>query len=314
MTVRLLMKVRVDKISSVSPDIKTIEFTPADREYFPVCAAGSNIIFRMKKGLSRQYSVCNSHDPQNYRIAVKLDPSGRGGSQYVHEHVREKEHYFISYPQPDFSINPLFSEYIFIAGGIGITPILSFIYELADKEKKMTLHYCVRHRQDAIFLDELNNLPVDVVLHCSNEGSRLDIERLLNICPENTVLYYCGSARFNQSISLACQHWPTGTAFSENFSSPPQQGAILGEPFIAEIPRSGHTLQVSAEKTLLQVLLDDGVDIDYACEAGTCRSCIIDIISGEIQHKDHCLTEEERKTLMTPCVSRGKGIIVINSL
>ncbi|KGD72993.1 hypothetical protein HA49_12360 [Tatumella morbirosei] len=314
MTVRLLMKVRVDKISTLSPDIKAIEFTPADREFFPACTAGSNIIFRMKKGLSRQYSLCNHRDPRRYRIAVKLEPSGRGGSQFAHEYVRENEHYFISYPQPDFSLSSLFSEYIFIAGGIGITPILSFIYELADKDKKMTLHYCVRHQREAIFLDELSRLPVNVIMHCSEEGERLDINHLLSVRPKDTALYYCGSVRFNQSVSEACHHWPSGTTFSENFSAPPAPEGVMGDPFIAEIPRSGHTLQVTAEKTLLQVLLDDGVDIDYSCEAGTCRSCIIDIISGEIQHKDHCLTEEERKTLMTPCVSRGKGIIVINSL
>ncbi len=314
MAVRLLMKVRVDKVSSLSEDIKSIEFIPADRDCFPECSAGSNIIFRMKKGLSRQYSVCNQNDPQRYRIAVKADPSGRGGSQFVHQHIREGDYYFISYPQPDFAINSDFAEYIFIAGGIGITPLLSFIYFLSDKQKKMTLHYCVRNPQDAVFLDEIRALPVNVVLHCSGQGDRADLNQLLSHFKPDTALYYCGSARFNQSISQSCRHWPAGTTFSENFSAPAAQGSHHGDSFIAEIPRSGHILQVPADKTLLQILLDDGVDIDYACEAGTCRSCIIDIISGNIIHKDHCLTENERKTLMTPCVSRGTGTIVINSL
>lgn len=130
----------------------------------------------------------------------------------------------------------------------------------------------------------------------------------------------CGFSRYLSATGRQLLYWLCSTRCGHLWSPlrrtlfTHQQGAILGDPFVAEIPRSGHTLQVSAEKTLLQVLLEDGVDIDYACEAGTCRSCIIDIISGDIQHKDHCLTEEERKTLMTPCVSRGKGIIVINSL
>ncbi len=314
MAIRLLMKVKVDKVIPLSPDIVSVEFIPADREHFPVYPAGANIIFRMKKGLSRQYSLCGEQNQYRYRIAVKSDPSGRGGSEFVHHNVSQGEHYFISYPQPDFSLDSGFSEYMFIAGGIGITPMLSFIYELADKNKKMTLHYCVRGRQDAIFLEELSRLPVRVFLHCSQEGDRLNLTGLLSHYPQDTALYYCGSAQFNQNVSQACLHWPSGTTFSENFSAPPAQGTLLGDPFVAEIPRSGHTLPIPADKTLLQVLLDDGVDIDYACEAGTCRSCIIDIISGDIIHHDHCLTDDERKTLMTPCVSRGKGIIVINSL
>ncbi|MDE1189033.1 MAG: PDR/VanB family oxidoreductase [Pantoea sp.] len=314
MAVRLLIKVRVSDVSVVAKDILSLEFSPVDREKLPVYLPGSNVILRLKKGLSRQYSLCGNPDSNIYKIAVKRETQGRGGSEYVHNQVRKDDILYLSYPQPDFNIDINFDSYVFIAGGIGITPLLSFLYFLSDKNKKVSLHYCVRDIESAAFLDELRHFPIDLKVYCSAQGRRANFEDILSNYKQNTALYYCGSARLSEAVCRATHHWPAGAIFSEYFSPPVMAGEDLGDTFTAEIPRSGHILTVPENKTLLQVLLDDGVDLDFSCEAGTCRSCIIDIVSGEIIHKDKCLTEDERKTLMTPCVSRGKGVIVINSL
>lgn len=315
MSIRLLMKALVSDIDDSIEGIRVMTFQPLDRDRFPPYAPGSHTIVRMRRNLNRQYSLCGATQ-QDYRIAVKLEPEGRGGSAFMHsDAVQVGTPLFISYPQPDFTLAPDDRSCYLIAGGIGITPILSFAYELARLGKPTVVHYCVRSRAEAAFLEELKELPVELHLHESAKGDRADFRQLLSSPLAGQGLYCCGSLRLMEAVKEAAASWPSSELHFEAFGGQPAgHSGNLGEAFVVDLPRSKHVLNVPSDKTLLQVLLEDGVALDYACEAGVCRSCIVDVTQGVIDHRDSCLTPEERKTRMTPCVSRGRGKIVIASL
>ena len=317
MSVRLLMKAKIAAIEDVAEGIRVFEFHPADRDRFPSYPAGSHVVLRLRKGLSRQYSLCGpSSNGETYRIAVKLESQGRGGSAHLHvDNIRSGDHLFLSYPQPDFSLKPEDGSLLLIAGGIGITPIISFAYEACRQGRAVSVHYCVASMEQAIFLDELRALPLDLHIHDSSAGSRADFARILGQPVEGQGVYCCGSQRLMSAVADAARHWPQDMVHFEAFAPLDRTSQdTFGERFVADLPRSKHVLDVPADRTLLHVLLEDGVDLDFSCEAGFCRSCIVDILEGEIDHRDTCLTPEERKTMMTPCVSRGRGRIVIASL
>ncbi|WP_204738559.1 PDR/VanB family oxidoreductase [Gluconacetobacter azotocaptans] len=312
MAVRLLMKVSVDQIVDEGGGIRSFYFRPEDRSRFPPTSPGAHTLLRVTKGMMRQYSLCAAPGDRRYRLAIRLDPAGRGGSRFMHESARVGDVFYLSYPQPDFPLEPDRPSYSFFAGGVGITPILSFLYALQGQACRIRLCYFVRAGDAVPFEQEVRALCPQVEIFNSALNGRANFEGLLR-GSQGDAIYCCGSARFVAGVQEAADALGMAAIQVESFVSGVKAGH-LGEPFVVDLPRSRHILHVPSDRSMLDVLLEDGVDIDYACEAGVCRSCIVDVIEGEIIHRDQCLTEEERRTVMTPCVSRGRGRIVINSL
>ncbi|WP_413618351.1 PDR/VanB family oxidoreductase [Gluconacetobacter sacchari] len=312
MAVRLLMKASVDRIVDEGGGIRSFYFKPQDRREFPPVPPGAHTLLRVSKGVMRQYSLCTPPGDPRYRIAIRLDAGGRGGSRFMHESARVGDIFYLSYPQPDFPLDLDLPSYRFFAGGVGITPILSFLHALRGRSCRVRLHYFVRADERVPFEREIRALcPQAEIIDPGKEG-RVALTDLLRGA-EGDAIYCCGGAPFVSALQQAAKSLGLPDIHAESFVAGVKTGH-LGDPFIVDLPRSRHVLHVPSDRTMLEVLLGDGVDIDYACEAGVCRSCIVDVIEGEIIHRDQCLTNEERRTLMTPCVSRGRGRIVINSL
>ncbi|MBB2201533.1 oxidoreductase [Gluconacetobacter tumulisoli] len=307
-----MMKVSVDQIVDEGGGIRSFYFRPEDRRQFPPVLPGAHTLLRVTKGMMRQYSLCAPPGDRRYRLAIRLDPAGRGGSRFMHESAHVGDIFYLSYPQPDFLLDPDRPSYSFFAGGVGITPMLSFLYALQGRTCRIRLCYFVRADGAVPFEQEIRALCPQVEIFNSAQGGRASFEDLLD-GSRGDAIYCCGSAPFVAGVQGAAESLGLGTIQVESFVSGVKAG-YLGEPFVVDLPRSRHVLDIPSDRSMLDVLLEDGVDIDYACEAGVCRSCIVDVIEGEIIHRDQCLTEDERRTVMTPCVSRGRGRIVINSI
>ncbi|WP_323989398.1 PDR/VanB family oxidoreductase [Nguyenibacter sp. L1] len=312
MAVRLLMKASIDQIVDEGGDIRSFYFKPEDRGHFPPVPAGAHTLLRVAKGMMRQYSLCTPPGDSRYRVAIRLDAFGRGGSRVMHEAARVGDVFYLSYPQPDFPLDPDRPSYSFFAGGVGITPILSFLYALRGRACRIRLCYFARADGAVPFEQEVRTLCPQVEIFNPTKNRPVNFKDLLRGSRDDAI-YCCGGTRFVAGMQQAAEVLGLADIHVESFVSVVKAG-YLGEPFVVDLPRSRHVLQVPSDRTMLEVLLEDGVDIDYACEAGVCRSCIVDVIEGEIIHRDQCLTDEERRTLMTPCVSRGRGRTVINSL
>lgn len=306
------MKASIDRIVDEGGGIRSFYFKPEDRRQFPHVPPGAHTLLRVAKGMIRQYSLCAPPGDPCYRIAIRHEADGRGGSRFMHESARVGDIFYLSYPQPDFPLDLDLPSYRFFAGGVGITPILSFLYALRGRPCRVRLYYFIRADGTAPFEQEIRSLCPQAEIIDPGQGGRVAFTDLLRGA-ENDAIYCCGGARFVSALQQAAKSLNLPDIHAESFVSGVKTG-YLGEPFVVDLPRSRHVLHVPSDRTMLEILIEDGVDIDYACEAGVCRSCIVDVIEGEIIHRDQCLTEDERRTLMTPCVSRGRGRIVINSL
>ena len=306
------MKASVDRIVDEGGGIRSFYFKPEDRRAFPPVPPGAHTLLRVTKGMTRQYSLCAPPGDSRYRIAIRLEEGGRGGSRFMHESARVGDIFYLSYPQPDFPLDMDLPSYRFFAGGVGITPILSFLHALRGRTCRIRLHYFIRADGSAPFEREIRALCPQAEIIDPGKGGRVEFTDLLRGA-EGDAIYCCGGTRFVSTLQQAAKSLNLPDIHAESFVSGVKKG-YLGEPFVVDLPRSRHVLPVPADRTMLEILIEDGVDIDYACEAGVCRSCIVDVIEGDSIHRAPFLTEEERRTLMTPCVSRGRGRIVINSL
>ncbi len=299
---------RVVSIRPVATDILRFELEPADRRPFAPFAPGAHIDVTTPGGPVRQYSLCG--DPasaRRYAIAVKLEREGRGGSKSMHGWIEEGDSLAFSGPRNLFPLAPEGAS-LFIAGGIGITPILAMVQALAAAGRPWELHYCARSREHAAFHQELAALRGGEVIPYFSEAPLLDARALLREARGETDLYCCGPAPLMQAVKEAAGHWPAGRVHFEYFAAP----AIAwppNQPFEVELARQGIVLQVPRDRTVLQVLRAAGVDVPSACEEGVCGTCETRILAGEAEHRDMLLSDSEKaagRTMMV-CVSRSRS-------
>lgn len=258
-------------------------------------------------GVRRDYSLISSPG-DGYEIAVQREDAGRGGSMLFHA-AEPGDRVFISYPQPGMALDTTASRHVFIAGGIGVTAIIGLLQH-APPTLEGEVHYAVRHRADAVLLDRLSSSGLRVHLHVSDEGTRLDVTSLVSGLVAETALYHCGPPALMGAIDAA-GHPPERTR-AEAFAVAAAPGEHLGEPFSARLLGTGKNVPVAADETLLTALLRDGIPVDYSCEGGVCGSCVIEAPSGDLDHRDRCLSgADHRQRLLATCVSRGRGDITL---
>lgn len=314
MTVRLLMAARVAGDSRPAPGVRELTIAPLHRPTFPEFVPGDHVQLQHENGTRREYSLIS--DPSNlshYRVAIRLLPEGRGGSRLLHHELSLGDIVFVSYPQPGMRLAAHTSRHMMIAGGIGVTAVLGLLRGLPPGSVA-EVHYCVRRRSETAYLAELVEAGASVVVHESSLDGRLDIRALLSQPLTDTTLYHCGPPSLMEAVERATQHWPESSVRSERFvGSTATAGELLGEPFDAWLEASRRVIRVDAQESLLQAMLREGVPIDYSCEGGVCGSCVLDVISGDIDHRDQCLSRGARVRSMTACVSRGIGPISVRA-
>ncbi|SEC97439.1 PDR/VanB family oxidoreductase [Bradyrhizobium erythrophlei] len=301
---------RVAEIRTEATDIRSYQLVGANGERLPAFTAGAHIDVFLKSGLVRQYSLVNDPDGDgDYLIAVKRDATGRGGSRELHDTVRRDDVLMISAPRNTFEIADHAPAHIFIAGGIGITPVLSMIRTLARRGATWRLHYCVHDEVGAAFLPMLrqDKYARHSTIHVSggDPARRLDVEGLTTRAEASGAhLYFCGPPGLMARVNEACADWPAGRLHTESFGAGQQ---TENQPFDIEIADTGQLIAVSPQDTILDAMRRAGLEVPFLCRQGVCGTCIVDVVDGVPLHRDTVLFDHERTTKIVTCCSWSAG-------
>lgn len=310
------LELRITDFKSEAKDIVVLELQHPQQKSLNPFTAGSHLEVYLQNGCIRHYSLLNCPtETHRYVIAVGLVPAGRGGSQNIHQSLRVGDLLKVSQPRNNFSLVDA-PAYCFIAGGIGITPILSMIRWCIAHGKKWRLFYSVRNKQRAGFYEELQQLSNEnVYFHFNDEhdGRHLDIDGVINSLSSQEHLYCCGPEALMQSVKDAAQNFPAQQLHFEWFNAPVSVPmATDTESFSVKLKRSGQEIQVMADQSILDALEQAGFDLPFSCRAGICRTCETTVCSGTPMHHDMILSDEEKaaNSSMLICVSRAKGSMI----
>lgn len=301
----------IQRIEAAS-DVVELSFRPVSQTTFPVFRAGAHTMIELPGGLRRAYSlISDPDDGQVWRIATKLEPKSRGGSRWIFDNATPGTRLSVGYPKNAFGVIEQAAHHLLIAGGIGITPFMAMVQEIARAGSSCSLHYAVRSRKNAAFLPWLRNL-LGSGLHIYDADHRLALAGILERVPENTHAYCCGPARMLQEFSAVTQHWQVGTTHTERFAAETADDPNAQASFQVTIASNDETLTVAPGYSLLNTLLDAGYELEVGCEAGVCGECVVGVLSGDVLHEDSCLSEDRRRRQMTSCVSRGRGVLKLD--
>lgn len=287
--------------------VAILTLAPVDGSHFPRWEPGAHIDLRLEAGLVRQYSLCGDPaDLSTYRIAVLRETQSRGGSTFLHERIRVGDSLSISWPRNTFELTKS-TRYLFIAGGIGVTPILPMIKCAALAGAEWTLAYTGRSRTSMAFISELADYSQHVSLFPKDESGRVDLESLLKV-PDGTLVYACGPTSLLEAIEKLCAEMlPPGTLRTERFRAPELTGSAPSTSFIVECQMSGVDVHVAGETSILAALRNAGFAMPSSCEEGVCGACETFVLGGEPDHRDSVLSDLDRSQngCMMVCVSRS---------
>lgn len=307
------MQVRVQSIRRTADDIVAVELVSLTDDALPAFEAGAHIDVHLPGSIIRQYSICNApQDRSRYVLGVLKARESRGGSLAVHA-LQQGDVIEIGTPRNQFSLVPGARHSIFIAGGIGITPILSMAQALSTEDASFELHYCVRAHGQIAFSEQLTSaaLATRIFIHSDSDRpeAKLDLDGLLDRAAPDIHLYVCGPVGF---IEMVIEHakrraW-TAECLHREFFSPAESSADDSSPFELVLARSGLRIPVASNETALTALRSAGIDIPTACEQGICGTCLTHVIEGVPDHRDEFFTEEEkaRNDQFLPCCSRAR--------
>ncbi len=299
----------------VADDCLSLVLEMADGTALPPWEAGAHIDLVLGNGLIRQYSLCgDSHDTTQWRLGILREQAGRGGSMYLHDVVDEGCQLIAQGPRNHFPLEPADS-YLFVAGGIGITPILPMIKAAEAAQKPWKLLYGGRRRSSMAFVDELERYGDRVQFRTQEEHGLLDLAGFLASADRNATAYCCGPEGLIAAMEGACDAADIPLRV-ERFAARPNDDTVVDTEFEVECAESGVTLKVPAGSTILDVVREAGIDVLSSCSEGTCGTCEVDIVSGVPDHRDSVLTPEERKAgeSMMICVSRCIGTRLVLDL
>jgi ferredoxin-NADP reductase len=274
-------------------------------EPLPAWEPGAHLDIVLAPGLERQYSLCGDPaDRSAWRIAVLRESAGRGGSAHVHEQLGTGAKVRVRGPRNNFRLEPA-PRYRFVAGGIGITPILPMLAAAEAAGAEWTLLYGGRTRGSMAFGGELSRYGDRVTIAPEDETGLLDLAPVLDDLPEGTLVYCCGPGPLLDAVEARC---PSGVLRVERFR-PKERETGEDAAFEVELARSGRALTVEPGVSVLDAVRAAGVEVLYSCTEGTCGTCETDVLEGEPDHRDSVLTEEERAAgeTMLICVSRCRG-------
>jgi ferredoxin-NADP reductase len=306
-----LIDVRLTDIRLAAQDTNLFELRRPDGAPLPTYEPGAHIDLHLPNGLVRQYSlVVPDAKPESYVLGIKRDAASRGGSRYIHDELHVGAPLKISPPRNNFPLVEDAGHVILIAGGIGITPIWCMVQRLAALGRSWKLYYSCRSRADMAFLDSLNTYEAKHLhLHFDDQagGKFLDLAAIVAEAPKDAHLYCCGPEPMLKAFEAATASWPRAQVHVEYFT--PKAEAATEGGFWVELARSKEEYFIPPGKTILQVLYDAGVDVDYSCELGICGACETRVISGIPEHRDSVLSEEEQasNTKVMICCAGSKS-------
>lgn len=310
------LRLRVLSIEQITPAIKAFELVAQHGEQLPPFQAGAHIEVMVGGGSSRCYSMLNDPDERHrYIIAVLLERHGRSGSAWMHDCVRQDDYLSCRPPRNGFALNEAADRHILIAGGIGITPIMSMVHRLRRLGAPFVLHYCSRSAATTAYRDVLADMSGGHVFfyHDGGDPSRgLNLTALLHDRPAGADAYICGPRPMIEAARTATRAWPATAVHIELFS--PGTGVQAERTprtdagFVVELARSRFTLEVPSDKSLLAVLIEHGFTLPSVCREGWCGTCRVGVLGGEVDHRDDILDEtiKASHSAMQVCVSRAR--------
>jgi len=306
------MSLRVVSNCEIAQGIHLIELRDGTGANLPPFTAGAHVTLRTPNGFVRKYSLCN--DPaerDRYAIAVKREIPGRGGSADLIDGAKTGGALAVAPPINDFELPPRASDHLFIAGGIGITPIMAMIRQLrAEPEKRFRLYYCTRSPETTAFLEELSatELKGKVKFHhdLGDSARMLDLWPILEERKNREHLYCCGPWALMETVRELTGHWSSAAVHFEAFNEP-DQSKPDDKPFIVKLARTGAEFEVPVGTTILDAMRARGYDAPSSCESGTCGTCRTKLLDGEADHRDLVLAEHERHDQIMLCVSRARS-------
>ena len=304
-TLTLVVAARED----VAEGVMVLILAAPDARPLPSWRPGAHVDLLLKPGLIRQYSLCGDPaDAHSWRLAVLLDRAGRGGSRFAYEELREGALVPVRGPRSAF---PLIASprYLFIAGGIGITPILPMILRAEQDGAEWSLVYGGRHRGSMAFLPELARYGERVRVCPEDEVGLLDLDGLLSQPRPDLLIYCCGPEALLSAVEQRCARWPAGSLHVERFQGARTTDDGVSSTFRVVFERSGVAAEVGPGQTIVEVAEEAGVLVSSSCRDGACGTCEVAVLAGEPDHRDSVLDAGERaagKTMMA-CVSRSRS-------
>ncbi|MDF3307551.1 PDR/VanB family oxidoreductase [Rhodococcus sp. T2V] len=306
-----LLHLIVDEVRRECDDVLTLGLVDSAGTNLPRWEAGAHIDLHLPGDITRQYSLCSDpSDRTRYEVAILRDPESRGGSEHIHNEIRKGAMLTTSPPRNNFPLKPA-DEYLFIAGGIGITPMLPMMQAAAEMKRPNRLLYAGRSRTRMAFVEQLSDK--DNVRFCvSDEGTRLEVAETIgpHLGP-GVHIYSCGPESLLDEVTARCAETDLSQQLHvEHFSG----SALVLDPeienaFEVELSRSGRTLTVGPDQTILDSVLACGIKVANSCAEGVCGSCETTVLDGEVDHRDHILDEDEQaeNDVMMICCSRARS-------
>jgi vanillate O-demethylase ferredoxin subunit len=307
-----LPEFRVKSIEAVTPRIRKIELVRADGGLLAPFSAGAHLDIDLPNGETRSYSLLNDPaDKDRYLLGVLREIESSGGSSYVHDHLKVGDVVRSTDPINHFPLTEAGDVYVLIAGGIGITPIMSMAARLAALGKDYAVHYCARSADEAAFLADLqalHGMRLRTYFDGGDPARGVDLAALLAKRPPAAHAYVCGPLGLIRAVIAATADWPGGTVHYELFKGSEADLAPVNtdEPFDIVMNKSGRTLTVPADRTILAVLKAEGYKVKTLCTSGRCGTCRVGYLSGAVDHRDEVLDDDERSEFLQVCVSRAQ--------
>lgn len=313
------LSLTITGVRQLAKNIRAYELRAANGEDLPPVSAGAHleVPVRLPDGSVglRSYSIAS--DPvqrRHYEIAVLRQADGKGGSIAAHEDFHLGMILHCSLPGNHFVLDAASSPIVFIAGGIGITPIRSMLYEAQARGRSFELHYAVRSRQEAAFLEQLEAEFAGRLTVYPADQQRLDVNALMQKNSGEVQIYVCGPGRLIDGVINAARDLglADGTVRHERFSSDAHK--INDVPIVVTLKRSGLVVNVPSDSSILEAIEQSGVPAAYSCRTGTCGMCAVKVLDGSPDHRDEVLTKTQRDEgrLMCVCVSRSQGPLTLD--
>ena len=307
------LPVRLHAIVLQAEAIASFEFRDPQGRELPPFTAGAHVEVHIRPGCVRQYSLCNDpRERHRYVVAVLREEGGRGGSAAMHDDLRIGQALTLGAPRNFFPLSRDASRHLLVAGGIGVTPMMAMAAELEAQGREFFLHYCTRSPGRTAFRDRLEALAAAGRAKLHHDGGDpscgLDLATLLTDHAPGTHLYYCGPPGFMRAAAAASSHWPPGTVHFEHFTAPARaaEGAPANTPFRIRLTRTKAELDVPAEKSIVDVLVENDVFIETSCREGYCGTCLTRYTGGEPEHRDTVLDDDDRKEFVLVCCARSR--------
>ncbi len=312
------LSLRVSNIATAAEGIFLFEFVDQTGAKLPRFTAGAHVEVRIDHDIVRSYSLCNDPaETHRYVVAVLREEAGRGGSRAMHDRLKIGDVLEVSAPRNHFPLaGPEAQLHLLLAGGIGITPMMAMIRELEARGARWRMHYCTRSPERTAFRGELMPYVTAGKVTFHHDGGDpargLDLAGTLSKFDIGTHVYFCGPSGFMSATKAAVGLWPAHAVHCEYFSGVEDKPEYENKPFKVKIRSTGKVFEVPADKSIIDVLRENGHIIDTDCEDGYCGTCITRYLSGEPEHRDTVLSEGERKTYMMICCSRARGALELD--